>query len=272
VGRRILFVEDESSTHFGVREYFAELGDSVDCASDREEALERLATTSYPIVIADLRLSEDGASSHTPEGLEIIERVRRDHPDTRVLVLTACGEDLEAEARRRGADFFLQKPQPLAHVAEIVEKLCRGDTMHEEEAQTRAHPRDPERSDASAAARKKVLLVDDSSTVLFMERALLSRSYEVITASDGREGVQRALADKPDLILMDVMMPQMSGVEAVRTLRAVPETKHIPIIMVSTRGELKSVERGYESGCNDYVTKPFSGVELLAKVKSCLGA
>jgi CheY-like chemotaxis protein len=273
VGRRILFVEDEGSTHFGVREYFAELGDSVDCASDREEALERLATTSYPIVIADLRLSEDGASSRTPEGLEIIERVRRDHPDTRVLVLTACEEHLEAEARRCGADFFLQKPQPLAHVAEIVEKLCRGDTMHEgAETQTRAHPRDPERSDASAAARKKVLLVDDSSTVLFIERALLSRSYEVITASDGREGVQRALADKPDLILMDVMMPQMSGFEAVRTLRAAPETRHIPIIMVSTRGELKSVESGYESGCNDYVTKPFSGVELLAKVKSCLGA
>lgn len=120
-------------------------------------------------------------------------------------------------------------------------------------------------------ARKKILIVDDSSTVLLMERTLLSRSYEVISARDGQEGVEKAFAESPDLILMDVVMPRMSGIEAVRKLRSTPETSHIPIIMVSTRGELKSVESGYESGCNDYVTKPFSGVELLAKVKSCLG-
>jgi DNA-binding response OmpR family regulator len=120
-------------------------------------------------------------------------------------------------------------------------------------------------------ARRKVLLVDDSSTVLLMERALLSRTYEVVSARDGREGVEKALAEKPDLILMDVMMPRMNGLDAVRYLRSEPETRNIPVIMVSTRGELRSVESGYESGCNDYVTKPFSGVELLAKVKSCLG-
>lgn len=122
-----------------------------------------------------------------------------------------------------------------------------------------------------AGVRRKILTVDDSTTVLLMERTLLSRSYEVISARDGQEGVEKALAERPDLILMDVMMPRMSGIDAVRKLRSTPETKHIPIIMVSTRGELKSIESGYESGCNDYVTKPFSGVELLAKVKSCLG-
>lgn len=119
--------------------------------------------------------------------------------------------------------------------------------------------------------RKKVLLVDDSSTVLLMERTLLSRSYEVVSARDGREGIDMALAEKPDLILMDVMMPRMNGLDAVRHLRSDPETSDIPVIMVSTRGELQCIESGYESGCNDYVTKPFSGVELLAKVRNCLG-
>jgi CheY-like chemotaxis protein len=134
---------------------------------------------------------------------------------------------------------------------------------------------DAERATALPAkpegARRKVLLVDDSSTVLFMERALLSRSYEVVSARDGREGIEKALAEKPDLILMDVVMPRMNGLEAVRHLRSEPETRNIPVIMVSTRGELRSVESGYEAGCNEYVTKPFSGVELLAKVRSCLG-
>jgi CheY-like chemotaxis protein len=126
-------------------------------------------------------------------------------------------------------------------------------------------------SNQETVGRKKVLLVDDSKTVLLMERALLSRSYEVITATDGLEGVNKALAERPDLILMDVVMPQMGGIDAVRRLRERPETSHIPVIIVSTRGEMQTVESSYESGCNDYVTKPINGVELLAKVKSCLG-
>ena len=257
---RILFVEDEHSTHFGVREYFAERGHQVDCACSREEALEHLAARSYRVVIADLQLSGRGAGDRAPEGLELIEHIRQEHPETRVLVLTACDAELELEARRRGADRFLQKPQPLSVVAEMVELLCGGDAMREEAAVV-----------AEGRTRKKVLLVDDSSTVLLMERALLSRSYEVISARDGQEGVEKALAEEPDLILMDVVMPRMNGIDAVRRLRSNSQTRDIPIIMVSTRGELESVESGYESGCNDYVTKPFSGVELLAKVKSCLG-
>ncbi len=120
--------------------------------------------------------------------------------------------------------------------------------------------------------RKKILLVDDSSTVLLMERMILSKNeYDVVTARDGQEGVEKALSEKPDLILMDVVMPRMDGFEACRRLREQDDTKSIPVIMVTTRGELASVETGYSSGCNDYVTKPINGLELLAKVKSCLG-
>jgi DNA-binding response OmpR family regulator len=120
--------------------------------------------------------------------------------------------------------------------------------------------------------KKKILIVDDSSTVLLMERMILSKSeFDVITAKDGVEGLEKARAERPDLILMDVVMPRMDGLEACRQLRGGQDTSHIPIIMVTTRGELASVDAGYQSGCNDYVTKPINGLELLAKVKSCLG-
>ncbi|HSN16349.1 MAG TPA: response regulator [Anaeromyxobacteraceae bacterium] len=120
--------------------------------------------------------------------------------------------------------------------------------------------------------RKKILLVDDSSTVLLMEKMILSKSeYDVVTARDGVEGVDKARSERPDLILMDVVMPRMDGFEAVRKLREDDSTRAIPVIMVTTRGELQSVETGYASGCSDYVTKPINGLELLTKVRSCLG-
>ena len=120
--------------------------------------------------------------------------------------------------------------------------------------------------------RKKILLVDDSSTILMMEKFILRNDpYVLITASNGEEAVRKAIAIKPDLILLDVVMPRMSGFEACRLIRDNEVTKHIPIIMVTTRGEATNVETGWLSGCTDYVTKPINATELLAKVRSLIG-
>lgn len=121
--------------------------------------------------------------------------------------------------------------------------------------------------------KKRLLLVDDSSTILMMEKMLLgSVHYELITAKDGSEGVEKARSEKPDLILLDVVMPKLDGFGACRALRQDPATRAIPIIMVTTRGEEHSVEKGYAAGCNDYVTKPLDKTELVAKVRDLLSA
>jgi DNA-binding response OmpR family regulator len=118
--------------------------------------------------------------------------------------------------------------------------------------------------------RKRILIIDDSRTAQMMTSMLLSRgAYAVSTAADGEEGVRKALADPPDLILLDVVMPKMDGFETCRRLRLEPATRGVPIIMMTTRGELTSVEQGYASGCTDYITKPVNNVELLAKVHDC---
>ena len=120
--------------------------------------------------------------------------------------------------------------------------------------------------------RKKILLVDDSSTILMMEKFILRNDpYTLITASNGEEAVKKAESEQPDLILLDVVMPRMGGFEACRLIRDNEATKHIPIIMVTTRGESTNVETGWLSGCTDYVTKPINAIELLAKVRSILG-
>jgi DNA-binding response OmpR family regulator len=121
-------------------------------------------------------------------------------------------------------------------------------------------------------ARKKILLVDDADTILMIERMILNRGgYELITAKDGQEAVAKAVAERPDLILLDIVMPRMNGFEALRQLRSQEATKAIPIMMVTTRGEEENVEAGFASGCDDYITKPLNGSEVLAKVRSYLG-
>jgi len=119
---------------------------------------------------------------------------------------------------------------------------------------------------------KKILCVDDSNLILLMERLILGREgFELMTASNGEQAMSRAVAERPDLILLDVVMPNLSGLEVCRRLRATKETSTTPIIMVTTRTESETVEGAFESGCNDFVLKPIDPVELLAKVRNYLG-
>ena len=118
---------------------------------------------------------------------------------------------------------------------------------------------------------KKILLVDDSPTAILWQRMILEEDkYEIVVATDGEEGIRVARAERPDLVLLDVMMPRMSGFDALRAIRADDDLRDTPIIMVTTRGEMPDVMEGYESGCNEYITKPIDRAELLMKVRSYL--
>ena len=120
--------------------------------------------------------------------------------------------------------------------------------------------------------RKKVLLVDDSNTVLMMEKMILAKGpFEVVTARDGAEGVAKAKSEQPDAILLDVMMPNLDGLSACAAIRSDPATAHIPIVMVTTRGEETNIETAFRNGCTDYITKPINGLELLTKLANILG-
>ena len=119
---------------------------------------------------------------------------------------------------------------------------------------------------------KKLLLVDDSSTTLLMEEMLFRKhtKFQLVVARNGEEAVRKALAEMPSLILMDIVMPKMDGFAACREIRKHPALKRVPIIMVTSRGESYNVEQGFENGCNDYVTKPINGAELVEIVNGYL--
>jgi two-component system cell cycle response regulator len=116
-----------------------------------------------------------------------------------------------------------------------------------------------------------VLVVDDvPQNVELMQAYLESLNCTVHVAVDGVDALEKVPKVKPDLILLDIMMPRMSGFEVCRRLKADPKTRDIPILMVTALNELGDIERGVESGTDDFLTKPINKLELITRVKSLL--
>ncbi len=121
----------------------------------------------------------------------------------------------------------------------------------------------------SAGKKTRILIVEDEPAMVAGLRDNFEyEGYEVISAADGAEGLARALADNPDLVVQDVMMPRMSGLDVCKQLKA--ERPSLPIIMLTARGQEIDKVVGLELGADDYVTKPFSIRELMARVKAVL--
>jgi len=118
----------------------------------------------------------------------------------------------------------------------------------------------------------KVLVIDDHEDLTTMVRDVLeSRGYEVLTANTGERGLEIAFTEHPDLILLDVMMPQMSGYDLCQRVRENPAWQGIRIVMLSAKGRDIEVTKGLAVGADAYVTKPFSTKDLIAKVQELLG-
>ena len=116
-----------------------------------------------------------------------------------------------------------------------------------------------------------VLVVDDNPQNVELAQAYLEAlNCTTHVAVDGLDALAKVASVKPDLILLDIMMPRMSGFEVFRRLKADPETRDIPIIMVTSLNELGDIERGVEAGTDDFLTKPLNKLELVTRVKSLL--
>jgi len=117
-----------------------------------------------------------------------------------------------------------------------------------------------------------VLVVDDDPVILkLLEVNFEMEGFQVVRAGDGAEGLERAREVLPDIVVLDVMTPRMTGYEVAKALREDDGTAHIPIIFVTARAQSSDVERGIELGVDDYVTKPFDPLDLIARVNSLLG-
>ena len=116
-----------------------------------------------------------------------------------------------------------------------------------------------------------ILIVDDAPDNIEIVRARLeSQGYGVITAADGLEAIEQVCTHLPDLVLLDVMMPRLDGIETVRRMRADPEIPFTPVIMLTAQNDSRSVISALDAGADEYLTKPFDAGALLARVRSML--
>jgi DNA-binding response OmpR family regulator len=116
-----------------------------------------------------------------------------------------------------------------------------------------------------------ILVVDDDPVILqLLQVNFEMEGFTVLTAADGVEGVERTKADRPDVVVSDVMMPRMSGLELLSALKSDPDTASIPVLLLTAKAQQADVANGLEQGADDYVTKPFEPLELVDRVNRLL--
>jgi len=121
-------------------------------------------------------------------------------------------------------------------------------------------------------AKGRILVVDDEIYIVhILDFSLGMEGYEVLTALDGEQALEKARAEHPDLIVLDIMMPKLDGYETCKMLKAEASTKDIPVILLSAKGRNVDQKIGFEVGADDYITKPFSPRKLVERINAILG-
>jgi CheY-like chemotaxis protein len=117
----------------------------------------------------------------------------------------------------------------------------------------------------------RILVVDDEPTLVrLMEFILAKQGHTMLVANNGEEALEKARSERPDLILLDIMMPRIDGYDVARTIRADPQIRETPIIMLSAKAHDEDIEKGMEVGVNEYITKPFAPDRLVEVVNDYL--
>jgi two-component system alkaline phosphatase synthesis response regulator PhoP len=121
-------------------------------------------------------------------------------------------------------------------------------------------------------SKGRILVVDDEIYIVhILDFSLGMEGYEVITALDGEQALEKLKSEKPDLIVLDIMMPKLDGYEVCKAIKSSPETRHIPVILLSAKGRNVDQKLGFDVGADDYITKPFSPRKLVERINQLLG-
>lgn len=270
--RRLLIVDDDPVSVALIEAVVSSPDRELYQAHSAAEARTLLAEHPVDLVILDLHLPD-------ADGRDILVEVRNNDATRKTPVVVLSGKEgsvAPAECYALGADAFLKKPPDLALLRSTVtrqltrladrEKPTEGGESARRDADA---PSEPISSSApSLRTGSRVLLVeDDDIAALLVEHRLKKEGLAVVRHSDGREGLDAALTASFDLVILDVKLPGMDGFEFLRRLRETDGARTLPVIILSGLDDEADIVRGLNLGADDYLAKPFSPVELMARVR-----
>lgn len=247
-GRKVLLADDEVAWRRATAEYLRQRGFEVVEASNGLEALRQIDMLRPPLVVLDLMMPRLG-------GLDALKTIRAVNPAITVVVVTGVQDpELHRQALALGAAHALQKPVAPADLLAALGSPARA--------------QEPAPSVEPAAAGRVLVVDDEAQTRAMLTELLTQQGYRVRAAADGAAAVRAVLDAAPDVVLLDIAMPGLGGIEALTAIRAIaPEVK---VIMVSGQGDLDVAKRALAYGAFDYITKPVDPAYLTVSLHAAL--
>ena len=252
-GVKVLVIDDSNTIRRSAEIFLLQAGCTVILAEDGFDALAKITDHQPDIVFVDIMMPRlDGYQT-----CALIKKNTKFH-DTPVIMLSSKdGLFDRARGRMVGSDQYLTKPF-------TKESLLKAVATHVKAAAVSEATRS-----GQDMAIKRILIVDDSPTERHVLNDLLTKAgFEVVASDSGEDAIHKSKQAKPDLILMDVVMPGLNGFQATRAISRDPETKSIPIILCTSKSQETDKIWGLRQGARDYIVKPVNREELLAKINS----
>jgi DNA-binding response OmpR family regulator len=250
--KKILIADDDPHTVTVISSRLKANNFDVVVAYDAVQTMSQVRKEKPDLIILDMKMPAGGGNS-------VLDNLKMsiDVFNTPVIVITAYpSEATRQKALEMGVADFITKPFKPEEILAKVKKAL-GETGPEEESRSIA---------------KKILVVDDNPNIVkLLEYRLKANEYEVITAHDGEEALDKVRLAKPDLMILDVVIPKLDGYKVLSILRADEQYKDIPVVMLTAHGQAKDVEKGLELGAVSYITKPFKPDVLLGVIKGAVG-
>ena len=258
--RRVLVVDDDRLMQVIIGRTIEDDGRTIDYADTGEEAL-RLAKGA-DLIVLDLFLPDI-------DGRDVLRRLRKDHIADGAPVIVLSGADSQlarAESLALGADAFVGKPFEQDELRALVASLLNLGRRSNERVSTET----TEEVVARSGPARVVVADDDALVATLVVDRLEREGYEVLHESDGSHALKRIQETHPDVVVLDVKMPRMSGHEVLDRVRSDPDLQSTPVVLLTAMSGEHDVLRGFELGADDYLLKPFSPTELVARVNRLL--